>query len=138
MNGRLVPGSQLDGVEGVAARLDPDVCRHLLVPEFLERDAERKRLRDRLNRERMLAITGLEDAPVCRHDAHAELVGIGFRELGDVCRDLALVDRQIPSVKVIDERLHFVRRGRSCHVVCRPTSNFRSSPRSSSRLWLIR
>jgi hypothetical protein len=60
---------------------------------LLEREPEHERLRDRLDRELVPAVTGLEHVTVGRHDRDTEEAGVGAGELGDVARDLAAVER---------------------------------------------
>ena len=100
---------QLDRVEGVAARLDADALQHPLLPQLVDRHPERERLRDRLDRERPVAVAGGEHAAVARHQANAEIVWVGLAQFRNVGRDLAIGQRPVFGVDPVHQRLHFVR-----------------------------
>jgi hypothetical protein len=86
------------------------VLKHLVVTELFERHSKREGLRDRLNRERTVARSCLEQASVGGGDADAEVVWIRLAQFRNVRGDLAGVDRQAPRVDVVDHGLELLPR----------------------------
>ena len=85
-------GIEPDGVEGVARRLDADLCQHLRASVVFEREAIDEGLRDRLDGELLPRVADFVNAAVGRDDADAEPVRIGLAQLGNVGGDFAVVD----------------------------------------------
>ena len=119
---------EVDRVERVAARLDPDPLVHLLLSQPLEREGVRQRLRNRLQREGRPAVADLVQRSSGRGERDAERVGIGARELGDVGGDFARVEIGVRLVQRLEQRRHRRPEGLSlvrddgarCHVPCLP------------------
>jgi hypothetical protein len=96
---------QPDRVEGVAARLDANKARDGLLAEFLERHSEGEWLRDRLDRERHVAVTRGQHIAFGADDTDAEVFGVGFSEFRDVGGHLASSQRHMPGVQLVNELL---------------------------------
>ena len=73
---------ELDGIEGVTARLHADVRRDPVLSEFLDRHAKREGFGNGLNAERLVGVAAGEGASVGGRDADAEVIGRSFAELG--------------------------------------------------------
>ena len=84
LNGRFVPFCSSMALNASPLGSTPTCSATPFVAEVLERHAERERLGDRLQRERLIAVAGLEDLAVGGDDADAEMIGIRVAELGNV------------------------------------------------------
>ena len=101
-------GLQADRVEGISARFDADVAGDLVVPELFERQPEHQRLGDRLEREGVPGVANLEEAARGGGQGNRKQLRIRSSELRDVCGDLALGQRLIAAVRVIDSGVQLV------------------------------
>src|SRR5262245_49261511 len=106
--GTIRPRLQLDGVEGIPARLDADTGRHFLLAELLERHPEGEWLRDRLDGEGAIEIPGLKYCAVGGRDCDAEVFRVRVSEFWNVGGQLAVRGRLIPSVQIVERLLEFV------------------------------
>jgi hypothetical protein len=93
---------EAEGVEGLAGRLDADQPANRLLPEFLEREPVGQRLRDRLDREGPPRVPDLVDGAVASDEADPEPVRVGLGELGDVRRDVALVQMPVARMEAVE------------------------------------
>jgi hypothetical protein len=96
------PRVELDGIEGVSAGLDAHVLERLVAPARLERHLVGERLRDGLDRELVFAVPHRELVTVHAHQADAEVVPIGFPQLGDVGSYLSFVQVLVLGVDALD------------------------------------
>jgi hypothetical protein len=84
------------------------VAEHLVAAERLDGHAEGERLRDRLNRERVLDIARLEHVAAGGNQADRELLRRHAGQLRNVGRDLTTGERPITFVQLVDQGLDFV------------------------------
>ena len=90
LNGRPAAGSRLIALNGSPLGSTPTCLTTSCEARLLEREGEHERLRDRLDRERRLAVADLVHRAADADERDAERLGIGVGQLGDVGRELAV------------------------------------------------
>src|SRR5262249_15481076 len=96
---------EADRVEGVTARLDPDLRQHRRAAVVFEGQPVRQRLRDRLDGEGLAGVTDLVDVAVGRREADRGPIRIRLAGPADVVRDLAAAEVAVPRVQTLEVRL---------------------------------
>jgi hypothetical protein len=105
---------KLDGVEGVAARFHAAELEHLVRAEFVHHQAIGERLRNRLNRERPVAVARREHLSVGGRHTQAKFVGTDLAQFGNVGCDMSFAVVPVLVVKIVEQSLQFVGSGRRC------------------------
>jgi hypothetical protein len=95
LNGRLLPVCSSIELNTSPLGSTPTCLQHPVMSELLERDAKGEWLRDRLDREQLIAITGFVESSVGCRQAHAEPFGIDVRQLRNVVGELTGPQRQV-------------------------------------------
>jgi len=98
---------ELYGVEGVATGFDANMFQGLLPAMKFQREQERDRLDDRLDREFMLVVTDRELLAIDGHYADAEEIRISLAQFGNVARHFACIVAAMLFVKIADAALQF-------------------------------
>src|SRR4030095_2845046 len=93
---------EADRVERVAGGLDADPLQDGIAPAVLEREPVDEWLGDRLDRERSSGVADLVDATVRGGQGNPEPVWIGFRQLGNVGRDLTGAEIQASCMELLE------------------------------------
>ena len=106
-------GVQLDGVEGIAARLNTDVFEGFVHAALFQGHLEGKRLAHGLDREFLVPITRADYMAIHRNQADAEVIRVGFAQLGDVSRDGSVIDILIFFISIVDDCLYLRQLSRS-------------------------